>query len=289
MIGCIFRILTHDAKCGESFTVIMKYVYGLDINFSQLKINVLCEAINLAEVYQLEKFSNDLKGFLSKVDKFQLDSLAVLLNTSRKYNLNELYEKLKVYTFEHAADFVKHESIVNLQYEVLLNLVKSDWFCAPEIDILMGVLNWHHRMSTKDAKETLENNVQNEDINDDASSVASDHSATNTVLQSNDKGNTGEDNQDVDYEGVTVEDETHVESADHSTNSGAVMSIPDSLSVLVKLFNENVLKSLLLHVRVKQSTMFEQIKLSETNFFEKYKHDLGFEPTPSLPGGSLGH
>uniref|UniRef100_A0A8D8L9I4 BTB domain-containing protein n=1 Tax=Cacopsylla melanoneura TaxID=428564 RepID=A0A8D8L9I4_9HEMI len=43
----------YDVKCEESFTVILKYVYGLDINFSHLKTNVLCEAINLAEVYQL--------------------------------------------------------------------------------------------------------------------------------------------------------------------------------------------------------------------------------------------
>uniref|UniRef100_A0A8D8WRZ9 Polyubiquitin-C n=1 Tax=Cacopsylla melanoneura TaxID=428564 RepID=A0A8D8WRZ9_9HEMI len=275
-------IKLYDVKCVESFTVIMKYVYGLDINFSQLKINVLCEAINLAEVYQLDKFSNDLKGFLSKVDKFQLDSLAVLLNTSRKYNLTELYGKLKVFACEHAEDFVKHESIVSLQYKVLLDLIKSNWFCAPEIDILMGVLNWQHGMSTKETKKTLDNNVeaetnaQNEDFNGDASSVGSDHSAASTVLLSNDKDNTGEENQDIDYEGETVEAESHVESADdHNTNSGAVMSNPDSLSVLVKSFTENVLKSLLLHVRVKQMSAFDLMEASETSLFQTYKHILG--------------
>uniref|UniRef100_A0A8D8QY79 Polyubiquitin-C n=1 Tax=Cacopsylla melanoneura TaxID=428564 RepID=A0A8D8QY79_9HEMI len=270
------EIKLHAVKCEESFSIVLKYMYGLDVNFGETKVEVLCDVIRLAETFQLDQFCKDLQCHLSKLDEFDIDSLAVLLNTARKYNLNELYERLQVFAFENAEQFVKHESIVSLLYEVLLDLIKSDWFCAPEIDILMGVLNWHHRMSTKDAKETLDNNVQNEDINDDAFSVASDHSATNTVLQSNDKGNTGEDNQDVDYEGVTVEAESHVESADdHNTNSGAVMSNPDSLSVLVKSFNENVLKSLLLHVRVKQMSAFDLMEASETSLFQTYKHILG--------------
>ncbi|KAL1449265.1 hypothetical protein WDU94_000475 [Cyamophila willieti] len=271
----------YDAKCGESFTVILRYMYGLDINFSQLKISVLCEAINLAEVYQLEKFCNDLKVFLSKVDKFQLDSLAVLLNTSRKYNINELYEKLKVFAFEHAEDFVKHESIVNLQYEVLLNLIKSDWFYAPEIDILMCVLNWHHEMSTKENKETLdkvqnETNVPNDNINGDASSVGSDYSEVSNVLQNSDKDNIGEDNQIVDSEELKLEAKPHVECADdHNTNLGAIMTNSDNLTVLVESFTENVIKSLFPHIRVKQMSAFDLMEASETNLFQTYKHILG--------------
>uniref|UniRef100_A0A8D8VZH8 Polyubiquitin-C n=1 Tax=Cacopsylla melanoneura TaxID=428564 RepID=A0A8D8VZH8_9HEMI len=268
------EIKLHAVKCEESFSIVLKYMYGLDVNFGETKVEVLCDVIRLAETFQLDQFCKDLQCHLSKLDEFDIDSLAVLLNTARKYNLNELYERLQVFAFENAEQFVKHESIVSLLYEVLLDLIKSDWFCAPEIDILMGVLNWHHGISTKLNKDnTLNDNVEscihNEDINSDGSSVASDHSA------GNDNDNTGEDNQDVDYEGVTVEAESHVESADHSTNSGAVMSNPDSLSVLVKSFNENVLKSLLLHVRVKQITMFDHIKLSKTKLFKTYKHILG--------------
>uniref|UniRef100_A0A8D9APL6 BTB/POZ domain-containing protein 9 n=1 Tax=Cacopsylla melanoneura TaxID=428564 RepID=A0A8D9APL6_9HEMI len=265
------KIKLYDVKCEKSFSVILQYMYGLDINFSELTMHVLCGVITLAETYQLDEFVKDLKSYLSKVDKFEMESLVVLLNTARKYNLEELYGKLKVFAYEHAEEFVKHDTIVQLQYECILNLIKSDWFCAPEIDILKGVLNWHTFMNTKEKRESLEHDDEDdaevEDSNDDRCSEASDQMCD------------GDDATRSKRQKREHVESTDVESLEHNANEqnldseAAVADQKDKCSELIKTFSENVLKSLLLHVRVKKISMFHFIELCETD--EKYEQMLG--------------
>uniref|UniRef100_A0A8D9ARD9 BTB/POZ domain-containing protein 9 n=1 Tax=Cacopsylla melanoneura TaxID=428564 RepID=A0A8D9ARD9_9HEMI len=265
------KIKLYDVKCEKSFSVILQYMYGLDINFSELTMHVLCGVITLAETYQLDEFVKDLKSYLSKVDKFEINCLVVLLNTARKYNLEELYGKLKVFAYEHAEEFVKHDTIVQLQYECILNLIKSDWFCAPEIDILKGVLNWHTFMNTKEKRESLEHDVVDdaevEDSNDDRCSEASDQMCD------------GDDATRSKRQKREHVESTDVESLEHNANEqnldseAAVADQKDKCSELIKTFSENVLKSLLLHVRVKKISMFHFIELCETD--EKYEQMLG--------------
>uniref|UniRef100_A0A8D9ANN0 BTB/POZ domain-containing protein 9 n=1 Tax=Cacopsylla melanoneura TaxID=428564 RepID=A0A8D9ANN0_9HEMI len=264
------KIKLYDVKCEKSFSVILQYMYGLDINFSELTMHVLCGVITLAETYQLDEFVKDLKSYLSKVDKFEMESLVVLLNTARKYNLEELYGKLKVFAYEHAEEFVKHDTIVQLQYECILNLIKSDWFCAPEIDILKGVLNWHTFMNTKEKRESLEHDDEDdaevEDSSDDRCSVASDQTCD------------GDDASRSKRQKREHVESTDVESLEHNANEqnldqAVVAYQKDKCSELIKTFSENVLKSLLLHVRVKKISMFHFIELCETD--EKYEQMLG--------------
>uniref|UniRef100_A0A8D8V6M9 BTB/POZ domain-containing protein 9 n=1 Tax=Cacopsylla melanoneura TaxID=428564 RepID=A0A8D8V6M9_9HEMI len=265
------KIKLYDVKCEKSFSVILQYMYGLDINFSELTMHVLCGVISLAETYQLDDFAKDLKSYLSKVDKFEMDSLAILLSTARKYNLEELYRKLKVFAYENAENFVKHESIVRLQYECILDLIKSDWFCAPEIDILKGVLNWHTGMNTKEKRESPEHDDKDhaevEYSNDDRCSEASDQMCD------------GDDATRSKRQKREHVESTDVESLEHNANEqnldseAAVADQKDKCSELIKTFSENVLKSLLLHVRVKKISMFHFIELCETD--EKYEQMLG--------------
>uniref|UniRef100_A0A8D8R8Y6 BTB/POZ domain-containing protein 9 n=1 Tax=Cacopsylla melanoneura TaxID=428564 RepID=A0A8D8R8Y6_9HEMI len=265
------KIKLYDVKCEKSFSVILQYMYGLDINFSELTMHVLCGVITLAETYHLDDFAKDLKSYLSKVDVFEMDSLAILLSTARKYNLEELYRKLKVFAYENAENFVKHESIVRLQYECILDLIKSDWFCAPEIDILKGVLNWHTGMNTKEKRESLEHDDEDdaevEDSNDDRCSEASDQMCD------------GDDATRSKRQKREHVESTDVEVLEHNANeqnlvSGAVVADQkDTLSEVRKTFSENVLKSLLEHIRGNQISMINFMELYETD--EKYKEMLG--------------
>uniref|UniRef100_A0A8D8Y436 BTB/POZ domain-containing protein 9 n=1 Tax=Cacopsylla melanoneura TaxID=428564 RepID=A0A8D8Y436_9HEMI len=261
------KIKLYDVKCEKSFSVILQYMYGLDINFSELTMHVLCGVISLAETYQLDDFAKDLKSYLSKVDKFEMDSLAILLSTARKYNLEELYRKLKVFAYENAENFVKHESIVRLQYECILDLIKSDWFCAPEIDILKGVLNWHTGMNTKEKRESLEHDKDHAEVeysNDDRCSEASDQMCD------------GDDATRSKRQKREHVESTDVEVLEHNANEqnldSEATTVADQKDKCSE-FSENVLKSLLLHVRVKKISMFHFIELCETD--EKYEQMLG--------------
>uniref|UniRef100_A0A8D8SFA7 BACK domain-containing protein n=2 Tax=Cacopsylla melanoneura TaxID=428564 RepID=A0A8D8SFA7_9HEMI len=91
---------------------------------------------------------------MSETIKIQVEALADLLNTSNKFALSEFSDKLTVFAYQNAEEFVNHESFVNLQYNVLLDLIKSNWFYAPEIDILRGVLRWHNKINSKEYTNT---------------------------------------------------------------------------------------------------------------------------------------
>uniref|UniRef100_A0A8D9EYL4 BACK domain-containing protein n=1 Tax=Cacopsylla melanoneura TaxID=428564 RepID=A0A8D9EYL4_9HEMI len=91
---------------------------------------------------------------MSETIKIQVEALADLLNTSNKFALSEFSDKLTVFAYQNAAEFVNHECFVNLQFNVLLDLIKSNWFYAPEIDILRGVLRWHNKMNFKNYTNT---------------------------------------------------------------------------------------------------------------------------------------
>uniref|UniRef100_A0A8D8R619 BTB/POZ domain-containing protein 9 n=1 Tax=Cacopsylla melanoneura TaxID=428564 RepID=A0A8D8R619_9HEMI len=265
------KIKLYDVKCEKSFSVILQYMYGLDINFSELTMHVLCGVITLAETYHLDDFAKDLKSYLSKVDVFEMDSLAILLSTARKYNLEELYRKLKVFAYENAENFVKHESIVRLQYECILDLIKSDWFCAPEIDILKGVLNWHTGMNTKEKRESLEHDDEDdaevEDSNDDRCSEASDQ------MCDGDDATRSKRQKREHVESTDVEVLEHNANEQNTDSEAVVADQKDTISEVRKTFSENVLKSLLEHIRGNQISMINFMELYETD--EKYKEMLG--------------
>uniref|UniRef100_A0A8D9E2S1 BTB/POZ domain-containing protein 9 n=1 Tax=Cacopsylla melanoneura TaxID=428564 RepID=A0A8D9E2S1_9HEMI len=147
------EIKLHNVKNKESFSVILQYMYGMRINFSEINVSVLCEVLNLSETYKLDAFFKDLKHYLSNINTFQLESCIVLLNTADKYNVPELCEQLIIFVYENVEQLMKHDSFKTLQYNILVDLLKRDWFCCSEIEILTGVLNWHSDMDDESKKQ----------------------------------------------------------------------------------------------------------------------------------------
>lgn len=158
------EITIPSVKHAESFANILRYIYGLEINFTQMSKAVMCEVLHLSDTYELPDFSKELKSFLGKLDSFQVDSAVVLLNTAKKFHLDELYEKLTVFAYKNTEQLVKHESFKQLQFDVLCDLLKSDFFCAPEINILTGVLVWHNDMNEGPRREILNKEEESESV-----------------------------------------------------------------------------------------------------------------------------
>uniref|UniRef100_A0A8D9E3I2 BTB/POZ domain-containing protein 9 n=1 Tax=Cacopsylla melanoneura TaxID=428564 RepID=A0A8D9E3I2_9HEMI len=142
------EITLRGIKYEESFTTILKHMYGLDIELEKVNVSVICEALALSETYKLTDINKDLKDYLSLMKSFSLDSAVILLNTASKYDMPDLYKQLTIFAYQNAEQLVKHESFHNMQYNVLLELIKSDRFYCEEIDLLKGVLTWHTDMSS---------------------------------------------------------------------------------------------------------------------------------------------
>uniref|UniRef100_A0A8D8YP35 BTB domain-containing protein n=1 Tax=Cacopsylla melanoneura TaxID=428564 RepID=A0A8D8YP35_9HEMI len=164
------EIKIRNVKHDDSFYLVLKYMYGVKMNFAETNINVICEAMCLAERFEIVDLSKELKQFVAtKIDGFDIEAVVTLLNTSRIYNLDDgdVYKKVTDYAYRNAENLVYHTSFVQLQYEVLVDLLKSDWFYAKEIEILRGVLTWHDDMDAKKREINADNtNGDNADEKD---------------------------------------------------------------------------------------------------------------------------
>ncbi|KAL1461965.1 hypothetical protein WDU94_013824 [Cyamophila willieti] len=261
----------------ESFMIILQYIYGMNINFSQMNITVMCEVLALSEKYKLDDFFKDLKCFLSEMMCFQLDSVVALLNTSSKYNISELYKRVTVFAYDNTEELVNHETFLDLQYNVLVDLIKSDWFYCSEIDILTGMLAWHSDMydESKISKKTIENDniVIGED--DDANS---DKMVTKEEIEIADlkEETMNSEHSDLNgkYENPNADDLNEIQST--------ILDKRAKCKETVQSFCENVLKSLLCHIRLSEISAKVWVASYKTEWFKKYSDYLGNEDYFSL-------
>lgn len=154
-----------------SFLVILKFIYGLEICFSDLDKAVLCEIMCLSEKYKITDLLNDLKRYLAKFDSFEMDTIVPVLNTAKSFHLHKLYEKAKLFVNDNADTFVSHVTLVDLREDIFEDIIKSDNFFTDELDILKGVLTWHD--------DNLINSNENVLITDNDSGVGSSTSDNN--------------------------------------------------------------------------------------------------------------
>uniref|UniRef100_A0A8D8SQ99 BTB domain-containing protein n=1 Tax=Cacopsylla melanoneura TaxID=428564 RepID=A0A8D8SQ99_9HEMI len=288
------EIKIRNVKHDDSFYLVLKYMYGVKMNFTETNINVICEAMCLAERFEIVDLSKELKQFVAtKIDGFDIEAVVTLLNTSRKYNLDDVYKKVTDYAFRNAEHLVNHTSFVQLQYEVLVDLLKSDWFYAKEIEILRGVLTWHDDMDAKkreiNADNTNGDNADEKDVDNESQSTAGEQNfeeLTDTLSVNNEEQtDTLSVNNEEQTDTMSVNNEEHTDisragnSADPSCsldesntdNENLTPNRAEDLTNLVQSFKENVLKSLLSNIRHLRFLGFEYMKALETDLFQKYK------------------
>uniref|UniRef100_A0A8D8M5Y1 BTB domain-containing protein n=1 Tax=Cacopsylla melanoneura TaxID=428564 RepID=A0A8D8M5Y1_9HEMI len=314
------QIKIRNVKHEESFYLVLQYMYGVTMNFTETNINIICEALCLAERFKMADFSKELKQFVStKIDGFDIEVVVTLLNTSRKYNLDDVYKKVTDYAFRNAEHLVNHTSFVQLQYEVLVDLLKSDWFYAKEIEILRGVLTWHDDMDAKKREINADNtingdNADEKDVDNESQSTTGEQNfeeltdtlsvnnaeQNDTLSVNNDKQtetlsvnneeltDTLSVNNEEQTDTMSVNNEEHTDisragsSADPSClldenntdNANLTPNRAEDLTNLVQSFKENVLKSLLSHIRHLRFTAFEYMKVLEADLFIKYRDIL---------------
>uniref|UniRef100_A0A8D8Q0Q8 BTB/POZ domain-containing protein 9 n=1 Tax=Cacopsylla melanoneura TaxID=428564 RepID=A0A8D8Q0Q8_9HEMI len=274
----------YGVKNVESFSLVLKYIYGLDINFSQTSVAVICEVLRLSKNYELTNFSKDLTDYLSKIDCFSLESAVVLLNTANKYNIQELYEKVTIFAYHNADELMKHASFQDLHYDVLVNLLKSDWFCSSEFDILKGVLHWHSDLDKErnKLKKSLDKKNVGEDTEDeDASSVKSDQpdSCEQDVAEEMDVESV-ESDECLKMEKSNMNENGECSSANDNRDSEdkelAVREKTEKCLKTAKSFSENILKSLLALIRISQISAMDMFNALTTEvLFMNYSHLLG--------------
>ncbi|KAI5696040.1 hypothetical protein M8J75_007240 [Diaphorina citri] len=276
------KIRINNVKFEDSFLIILKYIYGVEIDLDEIPPGVLCEVVCLAETYELTEFCSDLKVHLSGLKEFQVDAVVVLLNTASKLDVTQLYNRLTDFVFLNTEQLVKHRSFVDLQFHVLVDLIKSDLFFAPEIDILTAVLKWHFDMSKGRTKRrgTPEKEIVGKGVieeengdSDTQTEVSSfDNLDSADTFDSKSDGDDTNENLSKGTEDFIPEEQTEqsMKSCDDNIQGDQACSQME----LISAFSENVLKELLSHIRIQRISALEYIKAMETELFKNYKDIL---------------
>ncbi|KAI5725726.1 hypothetical protein M8J77_019389 [Diaphorina citri] len=275
------KIRINNVKFEDSFLIILKYIYGVEIDLDEIPPGVLCEVVCLAETYELTKFCSDLKVHLSGLKQFQLDAVVVLLNTASKLDVTQLYNRLTDFVFLNTEQLVKHRSFVDLQFHVLVDLIKSDLFFAPEIDILTAVLKWHFDMSkgrTKrqgtPEKEIVGKGVIEENDDSDTQTEVSSFDNLDSADTFDSKSDGDDTNENLSKGTVDFIPEEQTEQSMKSCDDNIQGDQACSQMELISSFSENVLKELLSHIRIQRISALEYIKAMETELFKNYKDIL---------------
>lgn len=290
----------HFENCGDreiriapvkheiSFLVLLQYMYGLDISFTALDKEILCEILYLCSLYQVIDFFEDLKTYIADIEIFDKEYVVALLNTAKKYEIKDLYEQLLVFTFRNANEIVKHHSFEELRYDVLVDLIQSDWFNAPEKDIFLGMVEWHNYninldelmeeyhtfpddpeevgCSVEDALAPDHEYNDAESCNTSTKCVMNGHSVIKhlnelSILPST--TNTTQPGTSTSQERSLIVDTTQP-----GTNTS------QERSLIVENFSENMLKRLMKHIRLRQMTTNEYREILELYDIEPYQSVL---------------
>uniref|UniRef100_A0A8D8SI13 BTB/POZ domain-containing protein 9 n=1 Tax=Cacopsylla melanoneura TaxID=428564 RepID=A0A8D8SI13_9HEMI len=261
------EITLRNIKYEESFTALLKHIYGLDIELNHMDVSVICEMVSLSETYKLTAINKDLKDYLSKMKSFSIDTAVILLNTASKYDIRDLYKQLIVFAHQNAEQLVKDDSFHNLHYNVLLELIKSDLFCCEEIDILKAVLTWHTDMDNE--RKNMEKRLEKKDVDKDV--IQHQDLTTDPSLEKKDV-----------HKDVIQDQDLTSDSSEFASNYCELVELPstsertDKFVGLVQSFSENILKSLLAQIRISQISMLSLLKELNENQepFKNYSHIL---------------
>ncbi|KAI5708988.1 hypothetical protein M8J76_007681 [Diaphorina citri] len=258
--NCADKIIKiSNVKHDDSFHILLKSMYGIEIDYTQTDKAVLCEVLHLCETYELTNFSEDIQAYLSQLECFELESVVALLNTAKKFNVTELYDKLTVYAYQNTDQLVKHVSFVDLQFDVLVDLIQSDWFCLSEIDILTGVLSWHNDMAKSGSNKQVSRNKNGRGSNFEKKYVSSDDQSDASSYKTDQA------------ESIHTSDKTN---PNKNIPDGGIATSDEKSIQLVKSFRENVLKSLLAHIRGPNISVVDYLKAFETELYDKYRDTL---------------
>ncbi|KAI5742729.1 hypothetical protein M8J77_010671 [Diaphorina citri] len=136
------EITLHNVKYSASFSAVLKYIYGFDLNLWDHLIDTLCEICHLARDYSLPVLHERLTCYLSKYRAITLENAATLITTADTHNIHTLTERVTNFLHQNAGELIQHESFLRIEHGVLMDLLESDLFYAREIDILSAVLRW---------------------------------------------------------------------------------------------------------------------------------------------------
>ncbi|XP_033249872.1 BTB/POZ domain-containing protein 9-like [Drosophila miranda] len=124
----------------EAFKVILGYLYSGKLTISKLNLDASVKVLRLANMYCLVEVESVITKHM--IQNLKTSNVLMVLDESRRYNLNELAKECLKLVDRNSSDLLKHYSFRVLSKESLEEVLSRDTFVAPEVDIFGAVCKW---------------------------------------------------------------------------------------------------------------------------------------------------
>ncbi|CAG2207954.1 BTBD3_6 [Mytilus edulis] len=121
----------------DTFKIMLKYLYTDHLQLSKDSVIPLLYA---AQKYQIA-------GLISKCENYLQDNLAVnnactLFSHAKFFTMDKLKTNALKFIAENAMEVFKNDDFLLLSSENLVDIIKLDSLCIPEVEVFRAVLNW---------------------------------------------------------------------------------------------------------------------------------------------------
>lgn len=140
----------------RSFNVLLTYIYTGKMSLGELGLEVVLELISLAHKYGFLALESAIQGYLKAI--LDVKNVCQIFDLSSFFQLKDLYNSCLDYLDQDAVEVLSMDSFPNLSKNSLIDIIKRDSFCAPEVQIFCAVVDWietNDEASDVDIKDVL--------------------------------------------------------------------------------------------------------------------------------------
>ncbi|XP_032235824.1 BTB/POZ domain-containing protein 9 [Nematostella vectensis] len=132
-----------------AFDALLRYIYTGKMFLAEYREEIVMELLGLAHKYGFLALESAIQGYLKAI--LDVKNVCLIFDMASLYQLKDLYETCLEFLDANAIEVIASESFSMLSRTSLIDIIKRDSFCAPEVQIFRAVSDWIE--VNKDSKE----------------------------------------------------------------------------------------------------------------------------------------
>ncbi|XP_015181640.1 PREDICTED: BTB/POZ domain-containing protein 9 isoform X2 [Polistes dominula] len=136
-----------------AFKKLFQYIYTGRMSLANQREEVIVDILSLAHQYGFLELETSISDYLKEI--LSVKNFCLIFDASRLYQLEFLTKVCYEYVNKHAIEIIQHDSFLQLSSSAINELISSDSFYVPEIDIFLTVKEWIAANPDVDPTEVL--------------------------------------------------------------------------------------------------------------------------------------
>ena len=142
--------------CANAFDALLKYIYTGKMFLGDHRPEIVLELLSLAHKYGFLALESAIQGYLKAI--LDIKNVCQIFDLSSFFQLEDLFASCLDFMDQNAAEVLGTDSFSMLSKNSLIEIIKRDSFCAPEVQIFRAVVDWinaNDDATEKDIKAVL--------------------------------------------------------------------------------------------------------------------------------------